>query len=114
MPIGKGLSKCDHPGSGPAVKDPEDGLIRTPKGLLTSGAIQMPTKQLAGLVPTFNEDNVSHNTNSDIGDGYLNTFPSMSGFSTMGSVNLSASDAGEDIAHRTFPGEVEHVCFTLH
>jgi hypothetical protein len=115
MPTGKGLSKGDHPGgAGPAVKDPEDGLIRTPRGLLTSGAFQMPTKQLAGLMSTLNEDNGSHNTNSDIGDGYLNTFPSMGGFSTMGSINMSASDAGEDIAHRTFPGEVEQVCFILH
>lgn len=107
VPPGKGTSKLDQSTGGPVVKDPEDGLIRTPKGLF-NGATQVPAKQLAGLMSTLNDDATSM-TASDAGDAFLNTFPSMGAFSAMGSVTGSASEAGEDLLHRTFPGELDQV-----
>lgn len=43
-------SKTDAVATGPVVLDPDDGVNRTPKGLLHSGSLKIPIKQLAGLI----------------------------------------------------------------
>ena len=108
----KGHSKNENVGGGPTVKDPEDGTIRTPKGLLTAGPIQVPAKHIAGLMSTLNDEGLSrlsHVTGgSDTQGEALPSFPSFGNFSTIGSTP-SASEAGDDLARRTLPGEASPV-----
>lgn len=96
---GKGVSKGEHHGGGPAVKDPEDGKIRTPKGLLTAGPLQVPAKHVAGLMSTINDEGLMSRMTaaSDVSEGHLASFPSFGNFSLLGSRSTpTASEAGEE------------------
>lgn len=96
MQTGKGMSKTDNPGGGPTVRDPEDGTVRTPKCLLTPGSVQMPAKQLAGIMSTLNDETASVAAASDVGDAWrLGSLPSIGALSAVGSA-ASISDAGEE------------------
>jgi WD40 repeat protein len=93
--VGKGTSKTENSSGFPIVRDPEDGVNRTPRVLLP-GAHQVPAKQLAGIFSTLNDENASAATGSDAGDGYLGSFPSIGQLSAVGSMTPSLSEAGED------------------
>jgi hypothetical protein len=101
---GRGHGKIDGQASGPVVHDPEDGTVRTPKGLLHPGAFQIPAKQIVGFMSTMNDD-ISH-IQSNISDVFMDKLPgflSIGQFSTIGSsLPYNASEAVEDTSQPPF------------
>jgi hypothetical protein len=86
-------TKADAGTSGPVVRDPDDGTIRTPKGLLHTASMQLNMKQLAGFMT--NDEPASHPT-SEVSGTFMDMFPSLGNFSTFeGSVTPAASEQGE-------------------
>lgn len=94
-------SKADAGVNGPIILDPDDGTDRTPKGLLHSGSLQIPIKQLAGLL-SEREDATQLPL---VADTALDVLPSLASVSVVGSPatqygaeHISAD--GQQVGHR--------------
>lgn len=71
--------------------DPDDGTNRTPKGLLHSGSLQIPIKQLAGLISEREDGTQLHPLTETV----MDVLPSM------GSISIGGSIATEKAAEHT-------------